>query len=355
MLDGLDGVDWAGLRHAHGTATDVPAQLRALRSADPEARRQARWALHGNIFHQGLRFEATAPAVPFLLELLGDLGTPDRAELVDLLVTIAIGYSELWLPDGLSTEELSPGPARAAYDAVRAGVPLFRQLAGEPDDALRTAAAYALAWFPDDAAGSMPVLAKIAARTDAAGEGCAATALVALGLLGAAPPADALLDERPLVRLGAAIAAVRVAGHDVGRDAVDELLAWSRTMTYPDPRLPFLDGDTGAYAGLALRQVGPAHEEVTFAELLARIPRAAGGGALQIVTEALCLAFPEGPAPDGAPFASLDRRQRALVRALADAPATWQFDDGNLSRLVGYFRLPADNAALREYANLSAP
>src|SRR5262245_760816 len=141
MLDGLDAVHWAGLKHAHGEAADVPGQLLALRSADPEARRQARTALHGNIFHQGLRFEATAPAVPFLLEVLADPATPERAELIDLLVAIAIGYSELWLPDGLSIGELSPGPARAAYDAVREGVPLFRRLAGEPDEALRTAAA----------------------------------------------------------------------------------------------------------------------------------------------------------------------------------------------------------------------
>ncbi|MFC7482440.1 hypothetical protein ACFQX7_23875 [Luedemannella flava] len=171
MLDGLDAVHWAGLKHAHGDATDVPGQLRDLRSLDPEARRQARWALHSNIFHQGLRFEATAPAVPFLLELLADPATPERAELIDLLVTIAIGYSELWLPDGLSIQELSPGPARAAYDEVRKGLPLFRALAAESDEALRTAAAYSLAWFPDDAAGSVPVLAEVAAVSRAEGEG----------------------------------------------------------------------------------------------------------------------------------------------------------------------------------------
>ncbi|MFC7482439.1 hypothetical protein ACFQX7_23870 [Luedemannella flava] len=132
---------------------------------------------------------------------------------------------------------------------------------------------------------------------------------------------------------------------------------WSRTMTYPDQRFPFLGGDTGGYAGLALRQVGPRHEEITFTGLLDRLPDVRGGGALQVVTEALCLAFPDGPAPDDAAFDRLDARQRALVRALADSPETWQVDGrdfGNLSRLVGYYRLPTDNQTMREYAGLSA-
>lgn len=37
MLDDLDTVDWAGLRHAYGRASDVPGQLRALALASTEA------------------------------------------------------------------------------------------------------------------------------------------------------------------------------------------------------------------------------------------------------------------------------------------------------------------------------
>lgn len=64
MLASLDMIDWADLTHAYGRATDVPDQIRALRSADPGIRDKALHSLYGNIFHQGTRFEASAYAVP---------------------------------------------------------------------------------------------------------------------------------------------------------------------------------------------------------------------------------------------------------------------------------------------------
>lgn len=66
-LAGLSSVDWASLRHAYGSAADVPDRLRALAAAG--GREQALGALYGNVFHQGSRYEATAPAVPFAAAL----------------------------------------------------------------------------------------------------------------------------------------------------------------------------------------------------------------------------------------------------------------------------------------------
>jgi hypothetical protein len=66
MLAGLDELDWAALRHACGAATDVPEWLRSLLPG-PEVRQ---WAGEdGSIVHQATRYAATAPAVPFLVEL----------------------------------------------------------------------------------------------------------------------------------------------------------------------------------------------------------------------------------------------------------------------------------------------
>ena len=100
-LEGLDAVGWAGLTHAYGPATDVPLLLRELRAADPERREKAVWELYGTIFHQGSRYEATAPAVPFLLALAADPGTPDRVEIVRMIAALAIGYDEAYLPTGV--------------------------------------------------------------------------------------------------------------------------------------------------------------------------------------------------------------------------------------------------------------
>ena len=93
MLERLHTVDWNALTHAYGPAGDVPGLIQGLTAADRQARKDAYWELYGNIFHQGTRYPATAPAVPFLLELLADPGTPDRHELLLLLTHLVCGSS----------------------------------------------------------------------------------------------------------------------------------------------------------------------------------------------------------------------------------------------------------------------
>ena len=80
MLDGLDDIDWAGLSHAYGSAADVSGQLRALptETGDPWADDAPLSALFGSLYHQGTVYEATAAAVPFLVELAADRATPNR-------------------------------------------------------------------------------------------------------------------------------------------------------------------------------------------------------------------------------------------------------------------------------------
>jgi len=411
VLEGLDQVDWDRLGHAYGRARDVPDQLRALASPDAETRGRALWSLYGNIFHQGTRYEATAYAVPFLLELLADPETPDPVRLLGLVTAIAIGYDESWLPDGVPVAEargwaaggaallaearqradedddpdddpdddeadddeanddederayafmnhLSDDEqarvdsylALAAYDAVRAGVGLFASLADDADPAVRTAAGYAMAWFPEEAATSGPALTRLARDPD---EVVAATAVVALGLVGVdqTEPAD---PERPLVRLAAALARVRARRHDAEPEVVAELLAWTRRGDARREGFPFLDGDVGGYATLALRQAGADHDEAAFEALLHRIPLVSGTEALPVVGEALRRAFPDGALPAGTPFHDLTQPQRRLVTALSDSPSTWRLGEfatfGNLSLLIGEYGLPRDAEDMREYA-----
>ena len=97
VLDGLDGIDWSGLHHAYGLATDVPGHLRALAGEDQEARDEALSWLFGTIWHQGTVYEATASAVPFLARIARQDRLPpdDRAMVVALLGAIAAGWSYL--------------------------------------------------------------------------------------------------------------------------------------------------------------------------------------------------------------------------------------------------------------------
>lgn len=173
VLTLLEQTDWASLKHAYGSAADVPDQIRCLTSDDKETRDKALWQLYGNIFHQGTRYQASPYAVPCLYALLSDSSTPDRDKIVELLVAIAIGYTEYYIPEGFpvedfrskihycqqnltaeereDAEEFGVGPEVElnCYDAVARQLPLLVELTKSELPELRRAAIYALAWFPE--------------------------------------------------------------------------------------------------------------------------------------------------------------------------------------------------------------
>ena len=189
MLENLDNVPWSALTHASGSAEDVPVQLRALLSSDPDVRDKARWSLRGTLVQPGARFPASAPAVPFLLEAAADPATGDRAQLLELLTALAVGHDATWLPGGVpqaADEARGWGPAeQAAHRAVGEGLPLFLKLLRDDDAAVRRAAAGLLAWFPTQAAATVGELTWAALDPDPS---VVATALIALGLVGGDRP-----------------------------------------------------------------------------------------------------------------------------------------------------------------------
>jgi HEAT repeat protein len=384
MFARLDDIDWASLEHAYGPATDVPGHLRDLRAGSAQARRRALSGLYGGICHQGTRYEASAPAVPFLLELLADPATPDRAAIVGLVAAIGVGQHEAWLPGGFPVAELraaaeggaellraAPPPAEddededfegdtrldywegldaaqqgtlaayidvAAYDAVRAGLPVLRGLLSDGDAIVRARAAFTLGWFGEDGP------ANVAALTGAAADpsrSVAATALVALGLLGTAVPA-ALQDSKAEIRWGAAIALARLRGAGAGADVAAELLGWAGGASTARAGIPFLDGDLAGYAALSLPSLGDAYAAAALDALLARLGSVTGVATLPVLGTALRAVFPDGPLPRGA---ALDPAQRRLARVLAGAPAAWRLGEhrfGNVSALVRAYGLPGD-------------
>ncbi|MEV0608259.1 hypothetical protein AB0I61_18015 [Polymorphospora rubra] len=381
----METVDWAGLEHAYGAAEDVPANLRALASADEEERHGAFGELYASIVHQGTRYEASAYAVPPLLDLIADPATPDRWLVGQLLVLIAIGSDEAWLPDGLPVEELRAAAAGGAevlrrykrdeplndadqgrmyahfdlraYEAVGAGLPLLRQLIGGDDADLSMIATYTLGWYPEpEPAASLAALA-VVATDPARDEVQVAVAVVAAGMVGADGAdrlaATALDDERPVVRWAGAVASARLHGPATGERAVTELLRWAGGTAEPDPRIPYLEGDLGGYASLATHQLGPAYADAAFDAHLARLPKVQAMPALTVVGAALRLAFPAGPVPAGTPFRALDDRQRRLARVLAAAPGSWCWSGqkrfGNFDMAVGEYGLPNSNSRMREY------
>ncbi|MEU6684115.1 HEAT repeat domain-containing protein [Streptomyces sp. NPDC046832] len=146
MFRGIDEVDWASLRHAQGSAEDVPGLLRKLASADPAERQTALDGMYGAVHHRGDVYDSTLACVPFLLALAGDEGVRDRAEVVELLVSIGDIAG-------------SRGDLGAAVrDALCARADVFVRLSGDPDAAVRRAAPGALVRFVERPARVLALL-----------------------------------------------------------------------------------------------------------------------------------------------------------------------------------------------------
>ncbi|WP_125727687.1 hypothetical protein [Kibdelosporangium aridum] len=128
-LSGLDDVDWAALDHAHGSAEDIPDLIRGLAY---EFEVWEEWTeIHSELFadnllHQGTCYSATAPAMPFIAEMLASGGLP--AVCRSYLYTDLVLAAGEWESSIVARMRLGGGPVAAAwtdevYQAVGAFVP----------------------------------------------------------------------------------------------------------------------------------------------------------------------------------------------------------------------------------------
>ncbi|MFE9438695.1 HEAT repeat domain-containing protein [Streptomyces sp. NPDC006602] len=140
MFTGIDEVDWASLRHAYGSAADVPGWLRGLASADPAEREAALDRMYGAVHHQGDVYDSTLACVPFLFALVRSEEVPDRGGIVELLVSIG--------REGEGRE--ADATCASAGSAVRARAEVFTGLSGDADATVRGAAAGAVVRFVDE-------------------------------------------------------------------------------------------------------------------------------------------------------------------------------------------------------------
>jgi len=83
-LTELEGLHWAELEHAYGSAADVPEMLRRLASSNEEESGEAWEFLNSAILHQGDFYSATEAVLPFLIHLATTL-PGQRSRLLDYL------------------------------------------------------------------------------------------------------------------------------------------------------------------------------------------------------------------------------------------------------------------------------
>ncbi|MEV6036530.1 hypothetical protein AB0L65_35620 [Nonomuraea sp. NPDC052116] len=129
LFAGLDEIRWGRMRHAYGSAAEVPGLLRDLVDPDPAVRESALDGIYGAVHHQGDVYPCTVAAIPFLLRIAERPDLPGRPGVVELLA--GMGSAE-------DPTELS-GPYRQANQAVEAAYPLWERLLEDADPRVRGA------------------------------------------------------------------------------------------------------------------------------------------------------------------------------------------------------------------------
>lgn len=287
----LDTVPWERLHHAYGPATDVPDQLRALRSPNPEARRQAMNALGGNVYHQGTRWQASAHVVQFLVALVDDAHMTGRASIVGLLAAIGIGdlrddelpfdpahsfadganvtgaqvdevvhgvyYGEDPFADEDFTELAEKVAVRwtsDAYAAAAAYQPRFVAWVTDPDEDVAAEAAALLAWFSPTDDGTTALLSVPVER---AGVRAAANLTLAHATDGRADVVEHLVEQLSAERTVAVTAAVALAyrcGGDLPEPALTRLVDAYAASDLGG--VPAWDRALRGFVALALQRLG---------------------------------------------------------------------------------------------------
>ncbi|MGW1963603.1 HEAT repeat domain-containing protein [Streptomyces sp. NPDC001935] len=247
MINDLESIDWASLGHAYGSATDVPEWLRSMASPDPDARKEAFGHFYGAALHQGSIYPSTVASLPFLFALADASETPDRWEVVELLLSIgreAVDAEEIYAvicgPDG-EDSTIYPDTANLMREHVDAFVAYTR----DPDVRVRRASIESLGLFLDDAERAVALLRDRLADESGAAERLLVVrtmADLALRLPAAAPPArtwlDALADSgttEPDTRLAALVHRARCAPESVDDQTVPTAIEVLRQVTPMPP------------------------------------------------------------------------------------------------------------------------
>lgn len=290
MLKEIENIDWKNLKHAYGSAIDIPNDIRNLASQDQKIRERAIYNLYGNIFHQGSRYEATPYVIPFIYELLRNESTEDKHELFFLLISLALGYEEEYLPEGINPEKFryeliqsesnltaeqkeindkygySATALINCYDFAKDGFVTLLGCLDSDDERISQAALYAISWFPEEADISIPKLTEKLSQTE--GEIEIANAILAIGLLTKQSQDNFdlsvihcyLKSDSELLRMCSAIALAKNPMDKTIVDVLIEGITSCEHLNYSE-RVLFNEGAIVGYASLTLSTYGKNEKE----------------------------------------------------------------------------------------------
>lgn len=350
MSNGINAVPWSSLLHAYGEASDVAEALQNLRNSDPKKHKDGLAHLWSTIFHQGTRYTSTEAAIPYIAEVLADPNAPQRSGLARLLIGLALGYEERFVPFGIvpekfreirqrhqseqteeqleHNEEFGFGPLveLACYEAVNASLePIIPFLAEHADPTLWSSLAYLFTWFPDHGETVIPLLVdSLDKLTD---HSALATGLLALAYIRKNSECDDS-DPRPfphflrhpalLVRTAAALA--RSHGDlEESLEVLFEALKRPETLRRASRNVLFLGGDLIAYTIRILTRLGGKALRPRAIPILAESIQSCRPAEMLTVTRYLLNLIASGPGKNFPDFLPEDWDEEALlgIRSIA--------------------------------------
>lgn len=343
MVEDLDKVEWGKLHHAYGSAEDVPILLRSLTSHSEEVRQEAWGDLHGNLWHQGTIYEATAHAVPFLIRLACGPDVPDRHQILSYLGLIVRGSSFWDVHQHLShheTDKKRPGfPeelqrelgwVRDVRQAVRQGAPHYAGLLADPEPRVRATAGYLLALLHEDAATHLGWIR----RRLAAGESddlIRATLVFCIGRLAAAAEHGeticfleqlAASDPAPAARITASLGLAWCFREAISTQALAVLIDGANEAHGAETifhHVLYEDEDFWSWYGKALCDCGIHPRSVP--AILSAMDKSDYPGT--IVESLLIAMLGDRPLRPGVHFSELEPSQRLALQGIGKCEALW--------------------------------
>ncbi|OEJ98301.1 hypothetical protein [Streptomyces thermolilacinus] len=269
MINEPPAIDWSSMSHAYGPADDVPAWLREMASADSGTRETAFRNFYSAAHHQGDVYTCTVASLPFLFALAEDPATPDRASVVELLVSIGRAASERDIDAVYFSVDGTESTAHVdAVAAMRERADLFVRQVADQDRLVRRAAIEGIGLFLDDADRALEVLrARLPAELGVVERLLIVrtTADLAIRLPAGHAAATAWLDvlagetaSSPDVRLAALVHRTRCAPHGVGGDIVPRAIELLRQATPTPQREPGNEAREARAGGCACTPAAPA-------------------------------------------------------------------------------------------------
>ncbi|MFF0772241.1 hypothetical protein ACFYUK_25370 [Nonomuraea wenchangensis] len=177
-LTGLDDVSWGDLEHAHGPADDIPGLLRELADGTEEWDEVLDELFGDDLLHQGDCYEATAPALPFLTQLIVADVVParQRRNLYVWLMMAGgrrndnlVAFADLALDEG---EPLQPGAwTEEVYRTVGDQVPVLLERWEAEPPGIRFVLAVLAAQHPGHGVRVADRIAALAAGLDGTQQG----------------------------------------------------------------------------------------------------------------------------------------------------------------------------------------